>query len=86
MVLTGLLLVSATVSAVSAVFYVRSTAELRTLQMQAAAIDNNRNLARALANDAVEYSRRNPALTPVLQSFGLNPIATPAIASPKATK
>jgi hypothetical protein len=81
-ILTGLLLISAVISAVCAIVYVRGTSELRGLQSQAAAIDNNRNLVRALAADAVEYSKRNPAIDPTLQSFGLKP----APSSPKASK
>ena len=81
-VLTGLLLVSAVTCFAFAVIYMRGTGEMRSLQGQAAAIENNRNLVRALANDAIEYSKRNPAIDPVLQSVGLKP----APASPKASK
>jgi hypothetical protein len=81
LLLTGLLFISATISIYYAMAYVKTTAELRGLQLQATAIDNNRNLVRALANDAVEYSKRNPAINPILQTFGLS-----STASPKATK
>ena len=80
--LTGLLLVSAVTCATLAILYVRGASELRGLQGQAAAIENNRNLVRALAADAIEYSKRNPAIDPVLQSVGLKP----APGSPKASK
>lgn len=82
LVLTGLLFVSAITAAVCTMVYVRGANELRGLQAQASAIENNRNLVRALANDAVEYSKRNPAINSTLQSFGLNS----APISPKATK
>ncbi len=80
--LTVLLFVSTVACAASAIFLVRGHSELRSLQGQAAAIENNRNLVRALANDAIEYSKRNPAIDPVLQSAGLKPAPT----SPKASK
>ncbi|MEO6181925.1 MAG: hypothetical protein ABIP71_02225 [Verrucomicrobiota bacterium] len=81
-ILTLLLLVSALACATLAILYVRSTSELRGLQGQVVAIENNRNLVRALANDAIEYGKRNPAIGPVLRSFALEP----APASPKASK
>jgi len=35
------------------------------------------NVAQALLNDALEYSRRNPAIDPVLQSLNLKTNAVP---------
>jgi hypothetical protein len=51
--------------------YISNTRELRTLQAQAAQINNNRALINALANDAVEYSKTHPAIEPLLESVGL---------------
>jgi|SRR6187402_2807393 hypothetical protein len=82
LILIGLLFVSAIISAVCATLYVQSSVELRGLQMQAATMEQKRALTRALAQDAIEYSKRNPAIDPILQSVGLK--APPA--SPKATK
>ncbi|MEO5804724.1 MAG: hypothetical protein ABIR24_14460 [Verrucomicrobiota bacterium] len=82
LILTGLLFLSAALSAVCAVLYVRGSGELRGLQTQAAAIDNNRNLTRALATDAMEYSKRNPAIDPILRSVGLKSESS----SPKVAK
>lgn len=45
----------------------------RTLQAQAAFINNTRMVMDALVKDTVEYSRKNPAVDPVLNSIGLNP-------------
>ncbi len=81
-ILTGLLFLSAVLSAICAIIYVRGSGELRGLQGQAASIDNNRAVTRALAGEAMEYSKRNPSIDPVLQTFGLKS----APASPKATK
>lgn len=85
LILIGLLFVSATLSAICVVVYVRGTAELRGLQGRAGAIENNRNLARLLAGEAMEYGKKDPAINSVLQPFGLN--ANPAAATtPKSTK
>ena len=70
-ILVGLLFVSALVSAVYALLYFRASGELRGLQSQAVSIENNRTITRAIAAEAVEYSKRNPAIDPVLRSFGL---------------
>lgn len=51
----------------------RGTGELRGLQAQAARVENSRNLLRAIAAESIEYSKRNPAIDPVLQSVGLKP-------------
>ena len=85
LILTGLLFVSVIFSAICVVTYVRGTAELRGLQGKAAAIESNRNLVRSLAAEALEYGKRNPAIDPVLQTFGLK-AANAAPISPKATK
>lgn len=81
-ILTGLLFVSAVLSAISAVLYVRGSGELRGLQGQAASIENNRAVARALAAESLEYSKRNPSIDPLLQTFGLKA----PLSSPRATK
>lgn len=78
----GLLFISALLSAVYAILFFKASGDLRALQSQAASIENNRNVTRALAADAIEYSKRNPAINPLLQSFELKP----APSSPKAAK
>jgi hypothetical protein len=80
LILAALLLLMAIASATFAILIVRGSNELRSLQIQAASIENNRNVTRALANDAIEYSKRNPAIDPILQSLGLKP--TPASQKP----
>ncbi len=47
--------------------------QLRRLRPQVAQAENNRNLVNALANDALEYSKHNPAIDPILQSVGVKP-------------
>lgn len=80
-ILVGLLFLSAIFSAISAMMYWKDSGELRNLQAQAVAIENNRAILRALANDTMEYSKRNPSINPVLQTFGLQqPITSPKAA------
>ncbi len=81
-ILVALLFVSAFVSAACALLHYRATGELRGLQRQAMSVESNRTLTRALAADAVEYSKRNPAIDPLLRSFGLKQ----PVSSPKAAK
>ena len=72
-VLLGVLTVSALLSVGFCWRYVSNTRELRTLQTQASLINNNRTMINSLANDAVEYSKKNPAIDPILESVGLKP-------------
>lgn len=51
--------------------YVRSTKKLQTLQAQANVITQYRTVIQSLANEAIEYSKRNPAIDPILQDIGL---------------
>lgn len=82
LILTGLLFVCAVVAAIGAIAYFVASSELRGFQMQVTRMESGRNLARALAAEATEYSKRNPAIDPILQSIG----AKPAPSSPKAAK
>ena len=59
--------------------YMAYTRELRQLQSQTAFINNNRSFMNALATDALEYSKKNPSIDPILESVGLKP-AKPAAA------
>lgn len=82
-VLLGVLAISALASVVLCLMYVAGVRELRSLQGQVAAVQNNRVLATQLAADLVEYSKSNPAVMPILESVGFkgqpsNPAAAPA--------
>jgi hypothetical protein len=47
-------------------------------------INRNRALVSALAGDMVEYSRRNPAIDPILESVGIRARTNTApVSSPK---
>jgi hypothetical protein len=72
-VLLGVLTVSALLSVGLCWRYISNTRELRALQAQATMINNNRTLINALANDVAEYSKKNPAIDPILESVGLKP-------------
>jgi hypothetical protein len=86
-VLLGVLTVSALLSVGFCWRYVSTTRELRSLQTQANLINNNRTMINALANDAVEYSKKNPAIEPILESVGLKPgKSASATTSKPATK
>jgi len=69
--LLGMLLVSTFVTAVFTYRYVSIDRKLRGLQVTVDQINNNRNIMQALANDTLEYSKKNPSIDPILQSIGL---------------
>jgi hypothetical protein len=72
-ILLGLLTLSVLGSVVLCWLYISNTRELRSLQAQASMINNNRTVINALANDTVEYSKKHPAIDPILESVGLKP-------------
>jgi hypothetical protein len=75
--LTTVLLVLVTISALASLvlcwMYISNTRELRNLQTQATGVNNNRSIIQALANDCVEYSKKNPAINPILEQAGVKP-------------
>jgi hypothetical protein len=74
--LLGALLVSALLSLVFFERFIANSRELRTINTRAAYIqsmNNNRQLLNALANDAIEYGKKNKDIEPLLESFGLKP-------------
>ena len=86
-VLLGVLTLSALASVVLCWLFISNTRELRTLQFGVATVQNNRNVINSLASDAVEYSKKNPAIDPILQSVNLKPgKSAPTAASKPATK
>lgn len=76
-VLVALLFVSAALNVYYALQLLFSTRRLRSVQPQVVEIQNRLTLARALLNETLEYSKRNPAIDPLLQSlkFKTNPLA-----------
>ena len=61
-------------------FHVR---KLRKLQPQVVNVQNNQNIINALANEALEYSKHNPAIDPILEPVGLKPGKTTSAAPAK---
>ncbi len=74
-ILLGALTLSALASVVMCWLFISSTREIRTLETQSVLINNNRAVVNALLNDTIEYSKRNPAILPVLESVGWKPAA-----------
>jgi hypothetical protein len=58
-------------TAALAILHAHSVASIQILQMQVASVDRDRNAVLGLANETAEYSRRNPAVLPILDSLGL---------------
>jgi hypothetical protein len=95
-IVLGLVSLSVLLSIVCCVFYIKNSRELRglqgpngPLQKAAAEINAGRPIVQALMNEAVEYSKKNASIDPILQSIGINirqgnaPVApTPAAKPP----
>jgi hypothetical protein len=84
-VLLGVLTISALLSVLFCWLYISDTRELRAFQIQAAMINNKRAVINALANDVAEYSKKNPAIDPILESVGLKPGKSAPTATSKPT-
>ena len=84
-VLLVVLAASAVASVVLCWTYVSNTREVRSLQGQAANVNNSRAVISQLANDAMEYSKRNPAIDPILEGAGLKPGKSAPTAAPAPT-
>jgi hypothetical protein len=56
-----------------AILYEYHFRQLRRLQPQVIAAQNNRTLVAGLMAEALEYSKRNPAIDPILESIGAKP-------------
>jgi len=67
--------------------YFFAVRELQRLQGAANTMSQTLNAAQALANEAVEYSKRNPAIDPILYQYELKPKpASPTVPAPTAPK
>ena len=87
-VLVTLLFMAALGTAWLSVRYLFATRELQRLQAAAASMNGTLSAAQMLANEAVEYSRHNPAIDPILQQYELKakPAASPGPVAPKPGK
>jgi hypothetical protein len=75
--LVGLVGLEVLVAGVLCVRYLNVTALSPKLQERIDEVNRSQALVKSLANDILEYSKRNPAIDPLLQQFGLK--ARPAI-------
>jgi len=82
-VLLGLLVISALLSIGLFFGLISKERQLRELQMTAARINNNRALVGSLAGEALEYSKKNPAIDPILEAAGVKPAKTNTSAAAK---
>ena len=91
-VLVVVLLLSAISAATLSIQFVRLSSQARGLQAQIDNLNRTRTVIQSLANDALEYSKQNPAIDPILFQFGVKqrpaaPAPAPAPApSPKTRK
>ena len=85
-ILLGLLLVSAFASLICFWGWQSNERERRNFMNAMNEINFRRNLISAVANDAMEYSKRHPEIDPILVSVGLKPGSnTPAPTTTKPT-
>ena len=61
-----------------------SVKEMQELQFQQNRINNTRIAAQSLANDTMQYARRNPRIEPVLLEFNLRGPTNQPSANPPA--
>ncbi len=64
---------------------VTNASELSQLQSKATMVNNNRAIMNAVVTDAIEYSKRNPAIDPILEEAKIKPPSHPQSA-PKSSK
>jgi hypothetical protein len=75
--LVGALCVCAVFTFAETVGYELHLRQLKSLQPQLATVQNAQVIVNSLVNDTIEYSKHNPAITPILQAT-LKPSAAPA--------
>lgn len=71
MALVAVLFVSAVVTGAMCYVYLKTSRAVRVTQYQMAQINRNKQVLQALAIDLNEYSRRNPAIIPLLEQASL---------------
>ena len=84
--LVGFLFISAVVAVVQVLRLSFATRDLRRLQPRIVEINANLNVAQALLNDTLEYSKRNPAIDPLLQSMNFKTNSAAGAAGPPVAK
>jgi len=69
--LTGAIIVCALITGFFFLRYYLALKELQRLQGQYVFMNNARNAAQSLANEAMEYSKRNPSIDPILYQYAI---------------
>jgi hypothetical protein len=85
-VLVTALFLSALASSWFSIWWFLGARELQSLEYQFQSMSQISSAMQSLANDAVDYGRRNPAIDPLLNQFDLKPKPAPAPATPPAPK
>lgn len=70
LILDGALALSLVLSIWFAYKFIMHSRELRSLNSQAAVANAHRSTIQALVFDCLEYSKKNPAIDPLLKSIG----------------
>ena len=81
--LVGLLFASAVAAAVQVLRLSFATRDLRRIQPRVVEINSHLNVAQALLNDTLEYSKHNPAIDPLLHSMNFKTNSAAGSSSPK---
>ena len=81
-VLVSVLFVSALASCWFSLWWFLATRELQGIEFQNQSLVRISQAMQSLANDAIEYGRKNPAIEPVLVQFELKPRTAPAAGQP----
>lgn len=92
-VLVTLLLVSALTTCLMTLRWFFAVGELQRLQANSEMLTRTSGLMQQLATEAIDYSRRDPSIAPILSQLNLKapgagptpPAATPPMAPPPAT-
>ena len=72
-ILLGALLISVVASVILCWLYIGYAREFRQLQAQVVAINGRTGAIKSLLNDAIEYSKENPEIDPILQAAAVKP-------------
>lgn len=79
-VLLVTLAILSVISAIACVKFISRSRDIRQLQNRVGQINAHQALMNQLVSEVVEYSKKNPAIDPILESIG----AKPASANPAA--
>ncbi len=74
-ILVGILAILSIWSLILCYGFITKSRQLRSLNAQANAITFRQNLLNSLAVDCIEYSKKNAAIDPILESVGVKPKA-----------